>query len=297
MCVDFIEKLECQIVEPGNIKIIEALKRFDCGDSNNPYYDVSVNMHNRIYEYACNKKIQDDRYYVVWDGEDIYLFFSLQASLVFSTGMIFPEDFRKLETVYYWSKTIELDEDEYIIDHSIFKDMLGNFDGLTEKYEVYDNNQMSYIISSVEKIIKCRSNEGKDNLYVEKSFPSIEIVNFCKNHGIMDKWESSGIRTPIGATLFWYKILPIIKEVSHQIGCRYVSLFAADVSTYDSDKKQNLLNYYENALSFNLKSDLRALKPYYDWDCIFLCQDISVLCNKENDFKRTFLSNYSEDDV
>ena len=101
----------------------------------------------------------------------------------------------------------------------------------------------------------------------------------------------------MGATLFWYMILPIIEQVSDLIGCTYVSLFAADVDSDDQEQRGKLLAYYQNALSFENRQDLGILKPSYDWKCVFLCQEIQVLSSKKENFEALYLSGVSEDDV
>lgn len=294
MSEEFIKSLKYKKIEPGDSSILQALEKFDCGNPEHFAYGVSKRMLCRLKEHISGEKIVDDVYYVIWDKVDIFLFFSLQASLVFSNAIIFPEDVNKLETVYNWSV---VDKGcTFYFDSDIFKEQLCYYDGLQEKYSA-DEEKFPRVICAMESIRKGKTYDVQNNLYVGQSFPTIEMVNFCKNHAVKEKWESAGIKTPIGATLFWYKVMPIIKEVSQKIGCVYVSLFAADASLDGTDRKQILLSYYENALKFKQDSNLRTLKPKYDWECIFLCQKVSELCREEEDFKKNFLSGFSDDDV
>ena len=294
MSEEFINNLECKKVEPGDISILEALSRFDCGNTDSPYHDVSSRMLGRFKQYILgNSENLTDIYYIVWDCVDIFLFFSLQASLVFCTGLIEPEDVNALKTVYKWAKQADNNDYKDFPDRNTFNGLIDTFDKISRNYKRQDDG----VINILKRIINCKTSDIQNNIYVERCIPSIEIVNFCKNHALREKWNSANISTPIGATLFWFKILPIIEEVSNQIGCVYVSLFAADVSTDETDDKRKLLSYYENALMFVKNEKLQALKPLYDWECIFLCQKISELCRKRESFKRNFLSGFTENDV
>lgn len=302
MSEEFIKNLECKKVESGDVSILEALSRFDCGNTDSPYHHVSSGMLRRFKQYISGKIDNlTDVYYIVWNRVDIFLFFSLQASLVFSTSIIKPEDIDKIKVGYRWASENN-NEFQFTPDVDVFKEQLSSIldiigcssgiDGYTEDYE-----KTQKVISEIENIMECKKHDIQSNIYVERCIPSIEIVNFCKNQGLGEKWESAGLTTPVGATLFWFKILPIIEEVSKQIGCIYVSLFAADVSTDETDDKRKLLSYYEHALMFVKDEKLNALKPRYDWECIFLCQKISELCKRGESFKKTFLSGFAEDDV
>lgn len=292
--LDFINSLECKRIYPGDSSVLPALENFDCGDKEKYSYGVSSEMLKRLkrYIFSNNSEQINDIYYVVWDKTDIYLFFSLQTSLVFSTKLISPENIGQIKKVYKLSE-VNLGYGSSVSE-TLFSDLLGNFEELNDKYTDAD---IPHLMKEMQLIKECKSQESQNNLYVDKSIPSIEMVNFCKNYGSMQKWSDAGIDTPIGATLFWYKILPIIKEVSDKIGCVYVTLFAADATLDQEYGNRNLLSYYENAFKFQNDSSLSALKPYYDWKCIFLCQKILTLCEEEKSFKENFLSGISDDDV
>lgn len=147
------------------------------------------------------------------------------------------------------------------------------------------------------KVIECKTLDEQNSIYVDRIIPSVEVVNFCKNLNADTKWHKSGFMLAMGATLFWYMILPIIEQVSDLIVCTYVSLFAADVDSDDQEQRGKLLAYYQNALSFENRQDLGILKPSYDWECVFLCQEIQVLSSKKENFEALYLSGVSEDDV
>lgn len=299
---EFIKNLECKKVEPGDTSILEVLDRFNCGNTDSPYHRVSSGMLKRFKQYVLGKNENiADIYYIVWDHVDIFLFFSLQTSLIFFTSMIKPEDVDKIKVSYRWAVENN-NEFQFSPDVDVFKGQLSTLLDIIGGSSVREDYTKTYektlkVISDIESIMECKKHDIQNNIYVERCIPSIEMVNFCKNHALREKWKSANISTPIGATLFWFKILPIIEEVSEKVGCTYVSLFAADVSTGKTDEKSNLLSYYEHALMFVKDENLNALKPRYDWDCILLCQKISELCKKRESFKKNFLSGFTEDDV
>lgn len=301
---EYINNLQCITVEPGDNHILQQLESFNCGDLNNKGVQVSSTMLERLKAYiqqdSENPTIHD-LYYVICDEEDIFLFFSLQSSLVFSAQQINPDDINQLKCAYESAMQIEetgyKDEPE-IIDFRNAMEMLDGFEFLgLEKYHKMNDNELRPIMRMVGKIISYKAVEKQNNLYVDHIIPSIELVNFCKNHNAEKKWIEKGFVPALIPTLFWYKILPIIYEVSKLIGCVYVSLFAADVSDKETDGKRTLLHYYENAYSFVENDNLCAIKPYYDWDCVFLCQEIKTLVQKADQFKKLYLSAPSQDDV
>lgn len=292
---EFINNLVCKKVEPGDTSVLEDLSNFNCGAIDDAFYHVSNNMLDRFKNYILNAPDSEDItdiYYIVRDDDDIYLFFSLQASSVFYPGTIKPEDFSHLQAVYELSKDNN-NEFTSVPDYENFTVTLKSFGISYDRYDSIDIKD----VHTVGRIIQCKNHDKQNNIYVDRSVPCVEMVNFCKNHGLKEKWNSKGIKTSIGATLFWYKILPIIEKVHNIIGCEYFYLFAANVSSDETDGKNKLISYYENALMLNSYENINVIKPQYDWECVFLCQKISVLCDNREEFKRTFLSGLSEDDV
>lgn len=83
-----ISGLQCEKVKPGDKELLKKLERFDCGKPDKKGFEVSQAMLDRLRKYILQdteKPQIHDLYYVVCDDNDIFLFFSLQASLVFST--------------------------------------------------------------------------------------------------------------------------------------------------------------------------------------------------------------------
>lgn len=126
---------------------------------------------------------------------------------------------------------------------------------------------------------------------VLKTYPAVEIVEFCANDNARTTWESLGLPRKMGECIFWHHIVPKLIEIQNIAGCQYVYLFAAD-STPDS----TLINYYKIALKFNQSTRLGASKPQYDFQCTFLYQDLNELI-KMQDFFYEHFNRDTEDDI
>lgn len=113
---------------------------------------------------------------------------------------------------------------------------------------------------------------------VVKTYPAVELVQFCGNDGNRQYWNKLKHRygfppdSTLGQVLFWKFVAPILSGIHKTLGCQYVYLFAADDSL-DS----RLVNYYEVSLNFKKDSGLGTSKPRYDFTCPFLCQSIEDL--------------------
>jgi hypothetical protein len=81
-----------------------------------------------------------------------------------------------------------------------------------------------------------------------------------------------GIPMPFGALVFWYFVVPIVQRIREHVGCRYLFLFAADLT-----KNEKLVKYYADQLNFQIPENLATAKPIYDFSCKFMCQDINGL--------------------
>lgn len=122
---------------------------------------------------------------------------------------------------------------------------------------------------------------------VGHTYPGIDLVHFCANDLVKEKWKSYGIQHPMGEVMFWKYIAPIIYETQKCIGCQYVYLFAADAS-----QDGVLINYYNVALKFQEPTNLGTNKPSYDLCCVFMCQEVNEL--KRN--RQEYFDNFNPDD-
>lgn len=90
----------------------------------------------------------------------------------------------------------------------------------------------------------------------------------------------------MGKIFFWYHMVPKIKDINDIIGSKYAYLFAAD-----SSNDETLIRYYED-LNFKRDNKVSTIKPYYDFSCIFMYQEIAGLINKREEY----LNRFNEDE-
>ena len=118
---------------------------------------------------------------------------------------------------------------------------------------------------------------------VHETYPAIEIVHFCVNDNLREKWKRYHINHPMSEVLFWHFIAPLICKMQEYIGCQYVFLSAADLS-----ENASLINYYNIALKFQLQSNITVSKPLYDFCYTFMCQEIKDLKKHRNNYFEHF---------
>lgn len=293
---EYVDNLACHKVYPGDKEVLNKLTHFECGDSKNLRTNTSdksvpEKMLDRFKDYLSESKRYHDLYYIIENKSTIFLFFSLQTSQLFDADYILPEDVGKLCMLTYGSKG----EDEFtsgMVDLNVFKDMLGSY-GYGHYAE--DDVTVCRTFQVMKKIIEAKESDKQHNLFANSTYPCVELVNFCKNTIADQEWRDAGFMPNLGASLFWIKILPIIEQVSNSVGCTYVSLFAADE---DLGGKEKLISYYNQVLFFQSTDKLCAVKPFYDWNCIFLWQEIRELTKRKELFIKEYLiDTNSEDDV
>ncbi len=129
--------------------------------------------------------------------------------------------------------------------------------------------------------------QNEQIIRVGHTYPGIDLVHFCANDLMKEKWKSYGIQHPMGEVMFWNYIAPIIYETQKSIGCQYAYLFAADAS-----RDGVLINYYNVALKFEKPTNLGTNKPSYDLCCVFMCQEVNEL--KRN--RQEYFDNFNPDD-
>lgn len=114
---------------------------------------------------------------------------------------------------------------------------------------------------------------------VQSTHAGIELVHFCANEDTIAKIDNPIENHTIGEMLFWRFLVPKVLEIKELIGCQYLFLFAADLT-----ESQDLVNYYKVALHFYQPNDISTNKPYYDFKCIFMCQNVNELEFNRNNY-------------
>ena len=123
-------------------------------------------------------------------------------------------------------------------------------------------------------------------LRVKNTYPGVELTHFCTDDNTKKCWKEYGFRYPLGEVMFWVKIVPIITHIQSSIGCQFAFLFAAD-ETPDGV----LTNYYKVELKFVKLVDVGTSKPFYDFCCEFMSQEINNL----REAREEFLNNFNPD--
>lgn len=143
----------------------------------------------------------------------------------------------------------------------------------------------------LQQLLNEREKEDNDKIFrVQSTHPAIELVHFCTNDNLKEKWKSFHLGHTMGETLYWKFIAPKFFDVQEIVGCEYAFLFAADLSEDGS-----LVNYYDVSLKFQKRQDVGTNKPFYDFCCEFMCQKVNAMKIKRKEFFDNF--NIDEDDI
>lgn len=127
---------------------------------------------------------------------------------------------------------------------------------------------------------------NKHIIRVSNTHSGVELVHFCSNEQAKNILNKYNLPQSIGKIVFWYYIVPIIQEVRNVVGCKYLFLFAAD-----GTEDETLINYYNVELKLKRPNNIGTSKPIYDFNCVFMCNEIKELLN----FREEFMSNFNPD--
>lgn len=229
--------------------------------------------------YACKKDKEGTiAYYVVKapTGE-LLMYFSLKC------GELFEELDRKkiqlasdLFSAYNVLSNSGFNDEERREAEQFIKDKADEINAILPNIKEYLDKKGSYKADVFKEL-------NTQMRRVLKTHPAVEIVEFCANDSTRKVWEQLGLGRKLGECVFWHHIVPKLKEIQNIAGCQYVYLFAADRSTDGV-----LINYYKEALKFDTSVKLGASKPKYDFSCIFLCQELKSLFERQSDFYANF---------
>lgn len=252
---------------------IELVKGF--ANEKNPTL-VNVIKTNYAFE---NDEIGKAAYYVVKTAKgELLLYFSLKC------GELFEKlDMEKMQMALRIKNSVyKVQNNEAFSEEEV--EAASNF--------IHDNiDEIKILLPDIDSYLK-KKDDFKADINVElntemqrvlRTYPAIEVVEFCANENGRMAWKSLGIDRKMGECVFWHCIVPKLLKVQEEIGCQYVYLFAAD-SSLDGD----LANYYKIALHFEQSTTLGANKPQYDFQCFFLCQEIKKIKEGQADFYEFF---------
>lgn len=235
--------------------------------------------------------------YLVKDVEtgDIVFFFALSAGLLYKE---IGADDRKLSDV-----------EKEIVDYCIQAFLEGK-DNITAdevlswyESEPIDKEKLRRIIDDrIELKLAAREDPEKSEnslnvRQVSETFPGIVLTHFCRN---ADYSFLETLAFPIGFYVFWEIVVKEVLHIASLLGCQYLYLFAADNTKqtpsgvtvmypedWDDDEPEaipvyKLVDYYKNELKFEDVQDVTILKPYYDFSCFSLIQQIDLLSEHRN---------------
>lgn len=118
--------------------------------------------------------------------------------------------------------------------------------------------------------------QSDNTINVPNCISAIELRHLCKNEEFAFPEE---LDIPLGFGIFWEVIVPIIINISKQVGCKYIYLFAADKSEgKDESEVKKLISHYKNNFKFSeCDEGMKFVKPEYDNYCYGLIQSVSKL--------------------
>lgn len=244
----------------------EKIQDFYCGDK-------GKNLEYFLKSDAWQADLHgESRVYVVKhpDTKQIVLYFSLRCGSLFTTYTLDDE--------YEELSDSEKDCIEKLIDAR--RESNDTFYQMKKMYsDTFSKEQLSLLLRIEEHKYKKLQDlkfakDANTALRVDKCYAGIEIQHFCRRY---DASQYAQNHCALGFGLFWRKIIPIVLEISRQIGCEYLYLFAADESEDETEPK--LITYYKEALGFRELDDegVLVLKPTYDRQCVCLLQNIDNL--------------------
>lgn len=118
--------------------------------------------------------------------------------------------------------------------------------------------------------------QSENTINVPNCISAIELRHLCKNEAF---YVQDDIGIPLGFGLFWEVIVPRIIDITKQVGCKYLYLFAAD-RTEENIPSKKLISYYKNNLKFlECGEGIKLVKPEYDNYCYGLIQKVAELEN------------------
>ena len=283
---EIINSLKCERLT-SDLNHMELVQTFD--NTTNP------NLADYLKKEAWNEDLRGDvTYYLIKNPEgELLFFFSLKCGAMF-------EDFneQRMEKEYRFWKELKGILEQSIDGDENFQKVRSIIENLYMGREVQDEalrdvvkKLSAPVKQKMDMLLQDRAmDQNKNIVRVSATLAGIELVQFCANDNTKTYWKSLGIHQTLGRVVFWTKIVPLILEVKHIAGCKYVFLFAADAS-----EEGSLMTYYRDSLHFEEPENLGTNKPFYDLFCKFMCQETNNLLRYQEEFYDTF--NPDEEDV
>lgn len=237
---------------------------------------VSKKANNSLETYIkdVNKAWSEDssgetRVYLIKDKSDnIALFFSLKCGLLVGENLE-----EKLS-----------DEDQMFVDAVIEVKREKDDDAIQKMYEAGESifgTDVDRLFKLADKRLDTKTEateigQSENTINVPNCISAIELRHLCRNENFQIPPD---LGVPLGFGLFWEVIVPIITDITKQVGCKYLYLFAADKSEEREDREfKKLISYYKNVLKFSeCDEGIKLVKPEYDNHCYGLIQEVAEL--------------------
>lgn len=233
-------------------------------------------------------------YYIIKTKQnEVLMFFSMKCGVLFEPLLDEDEVKQDFQRLIILLQAIENANGEV--------PELDEANGILTKYQVGDRISAEDFNILLERakgkknflgqLVGDKARESNDNIArVMSTHSGVELVHFCTNDNMKSKWNEYNLGHTMGETLFWKFIAPKFFAVQELVGCEYAFLFAADLS-----EDESLVNYYDVSLKFKKRLDVGTNKPFYDFCCDFMCQEVSEMKRNRELFFENF--NIDEDDI
>ena len=276
-------------ISKEQLAIIDSLRceRLSSDEKNLREISSFYNSRNdNLVEPLRNEAYQEDEngevaYYLIKnENGEILFYFSLKCGLLYDHYI----DDEKLQLVRDMLKyLLELKKDP-----TVSQEDKQSIDLIFEKLR----SRKGITKADVDKIKKNDGNRAIDSIEREfdrgfqkvgETFAGIELVQFCANDNCRGLWNDFQLGRKMGVVVFWHFVVPIVLKVMEFVGCRYLFLFAADLS-----EDEDLVNYYRTDLLFEDAEDRGTAIPIYDDTCKFMYQETANLKQKQEYFYANF---------
>lgn len=216
----------------------------------------------------------ETRVYLIKDeSENVALFFSVKCGLLVgeNSDEKLSEEYQDFVDAVI---AVKREEDDEAI-QQMYEAGLSMYGEYTDRlFEIADKRLDS-------KTEATEIGQSENTINVPNCISAIELRHLCKN----EKFRiPDDLGVPLGFGLFWEVIVPIIIDITKQVGCKYIYLFAAD-KTEEKEKTElrKLISYYKNELKFSECGEgIKLVKPEYDNHCYGLIQKVTELeANRE----------------
>ena len=211
----------------------------------------------------------ETRVYLVKDKSDnIALFFSVKCGLLIGENLeekLSDEHEEFVEAVIFAKKSKDEDriKNMYEAGSSMYGTEVDRLFGIANRRFDTKNEAMEI-------------GQSENTINVPNCISAIELRHLCKNESFVIPED---VDIPLGFGIFWEVIVPIIIEITKQVGCKYIYLFAADRTEGKSElEMRKLISHYKNNFKFSeCDEGIKFVKPEYDNHCYGLIQRVSKL--------------------